>query len=181
MPYEALSVSGATLYSISGSNDNGIFVDQESSLLKGVPYIFLASEDKITVRYWDGQSFTPSVDNLYTTNGLVGFIGENESAEYTVTPDAHNFILYQNGLYYVDSPAKIRSNRAYVDWSNLPGEPSAPAPGRQRRVIGVHQTPTAIDQIYEPASMKNGKYMINGQLFIINNGMIYNAQGQIVK
>ena len=186
LPFEAAAVKGATLFSIAGKtgdeigNEGGLFIDEADKLLKGVPYIFLATDNKLKVYYWPNQEFTPSADNLYTTNGLVGFIGANEDAEYTVEADAHNFILYNNDLWFVDSEAKIKSYRAFVDWSNV-GTPSAnPAPGRTRHLIGVHNIPTAIDAV-QGDKVQGVKFIENGQLFIIKNGVKYNAQGIIVK
>ncbi|MBR4564346.1 MAG: starch-binding protein [Paludibacteraceae bacterium] len=129
LPYSAVKVEGAELFSIAGKDaedGTGIYLDEASELQMGVPYIFLANADQLTVYYWGGQDFTPSDDHLYTVNGLVGFI--NEGQEYTVTPSAHNFILYNNGLYYVNSEAKIRSERAYIDWSEVPYAAPSPAP-----------------------------------------------------
>lgn len=179
LPVEAYSVSGATLFSIAGKDDGGILIEEKASLLKGVPYIFLATADKIVVRYWEGQTFDPSIDNLYTVNGLVGFIGESGEDLYTVTPDAHNFILKNNGLYYVDSTAKIKSNRAFIDWSNI--SEGTPAPGRMLRSIAIHQTPTGIEMIGQGNAADSRKLLENGHLYIIKNGVKYNAQGIIVK
>ena len=181
LPYNAVSVTGATLYSIAGKSGDGygegIYIDQEDELLMGVPYIFLASADKIVVRYWEGQSFTPSADHLYSHNGLVGFINDGEY--YTVTANAHNYILYNNGLYFVNSEAKIASNRAFIDWSDVPGD--APAPVTSRRSIQVYQTPTGWTIVPEEGHDACRKVLRDGSLLIERNGNTYNAVGQMVK
>ena len=180
LPVNAHAVTGATLFSIAGKNDDGIFVDEVDQLVKGTPYIFLASANNLVVEYEDGQQFNSSIDGLYAlgNNGLVGYIEDDQ--EYTVTKDAHNYILYNNGLYYVNSDnVKIASNRAFIDWSNVPDNAPAQAPGRKRYSIGVNKTPTAIDQI---GSEKGANKIIEeGNLYIIKNGVKYNAQGIIVK
>lgn len=181
LPYNAVSVTGATLYNIAGKSGDGygegIYIDQEDELLMGVPYIFLASADKIVVRYWEGQSFTPSADHLYSHNGLVGFINDGEY--YTVTANAHNYILYNNGLYFVNSEAKIASNRAFIDWSDVPGD--APAPVTSRRCIQVYQTPTGWTIVPEEGHDACRKVLRDGSLLIERNGNTYNAVGQMVK
>lgn len=181
LPFNAHAVNGATLFSIAGKNDDGIFVDEVDQLVKGTPYIFLASANTVVVEYEDGQQFNSTEDHLYAmgNNGLVGYIGENASDLYTVTPNAHNYILYNNALYYVDSEAKIASNRAFIDWSNVPDNTPEPAPGRKRCAIGVNKVPTAI--VNANANVKAEKRIENGQLYIIKNGVMYNAQGIIVK
>lgn len=181
LPYNATSVTGATLYSIAGKSEGcateGIFIDQEDNLLMGVPYIFLANADKLVVRYWEGQTFVPSGDHLYSHNGLVGFINDGEF--YTVTPNANNFILYNNGLYYVNSTVMIASNRAFIDWSDIPTA-AAPAPGVIRRVINVQQTATGMEATTAD-EIQSVKVIRNGVLFIERNGNTYNAVGQKVK
>ena len=181
LSFNAHAVNGATLFSIAGKNDDGIFVDEVDQLVKGTPYIFLASANTVVVEYEDGQQFNSTEDHLYAmgNNGLVGYIGENASDLYTVTPNAHNYILYNNALYYVDSEAKIASNRAFIDWSNVPDNTPEPAPGRKRCAIGVNKVPTAI--VNANANVKAEKRIENGQLYIIKNGVMYNAQGIIVK
>ena len=176
LPYSAIKVEGAELFSIAGKDENGIYLDEASELLMGVPYIFLANADQLTVYYWGGQSFTPSENHLYSANGLVGFI--NDGQEYTVTSDAHNYILHNNGLYFVDSTVKIKSNRAFIDWSNVQDAAPSSAP---RRRIAVYNMPTGIEEITSDKSQMTNKFLRDGQLVIIKNGVTYNAQGQIVK
>lgn len=178
LPFDAIKVEGAALFSIDGKDGEdgtGIFLKEENQLLKGVPYIFLAEADHLTVYYWEGQDFEPSPDNLYTSNGLVGYI--SDAGNYTVTPNAHNFILYNNGLYFVDSDAQIYTNRAYIDWSNVPVAGPSGAP---RRYIGIHQMPTGMENV-QSDYVQCTKFMENGQLFIMFKGTKYNAQGQTIK
>ena len=172
LPYSAIRVEGATLYSIADKTTESIVIEEAEELLMGVPYIFLATADQLTVYYWGGQSFTPSADHLYTTNGLVGFINDGE--EYTVTKDASNYILYNNGIYYVNSEVKISSGRAYIDWSNINSTPQV-AP---RRNIVIYNKPTGIEQA-KGVSVAD-KIIESGQLYIIRDGVKYNAQGIIV-
>ena len=178
LPFSAIKVEGASLFSIDGKDGEdgtGIFLKEETQLLKGVPYIFLAEADQLTVYYWAGQDFEPSSDNLYTSNGLVGYI--SDAGNYTVTPNAHNFILYNNGLYFVDSDAQIYTNRAFIDWSNVPVAGPSGAP---RRYVGIHQMPTGIENV-QSDNVQCTKFMENGQLFIMYKGTKYNAQGQTIK
>ena len=178
LPYSAIKVEGAELFSIAGKDENGIYLDEASELLKGVPYIFLANADQLTVYYWGEQSFTPSADHLYTKNGLVGFIPENEDGEYTVEKNAHNYILHDNGLYFVDSAVKIVSNRAFIDWSNVPSSMTPSSAPRRR--IGVYNMPTGVENL-QTDKVQGTKVLEDGVLYLIYNGTKYNVQGQIVK
>ena len=176
LPYSAIKVAGAELFSIAGRDASGIYLDEASELLMGVPYIFLANANELTVYYMDGQSFTPSDDHLYTANGLVGFI--NDGQEYTVEADDNNYILHDNGLYYVDSTVKIVSNRAYIDWSYVPSNMTPSSAPRRR--IGINKVPTGIEQVPSD-KVQCTKVIENGVLYMMYNGTMYNVQGQIVK
>ena len=176
LPYSAIKVEGAELFSIAGKDENGIYLDEASEFLKGVPYIFLANADQLTVYYWGGQSFEESADHLYTTNGLVGFI--NDGQEYTVTANAHNYILHNNGLYFVDSEVKIKSNRAYIDWLNVPSSMTPSSAPRRR--IAVYNMPTGVENV-QGDKVQCTKVIENGVLYLMYNGTKYNVQGQIVK
>jgi len=60
----------------------------------------------------------------------------------------------------------------------------APASGKKLlriRNADAPQSPTAIDQISQEPITNSQKLLINGQLRIIRDGKVYNAQGQIVK
>lgn len=178
LPYSAIRVEGATLYSIAYKEGDGIYLDEAENLVMGKPYIFLATADELVVRYWDGQAFTPSDDHLYSENGLVGYIEDGQT--YSVTENAHNYILYQNGLWFVNSNnVKIRSERAFINWSNVPT--SAPAQqGTPRRRIGIqHDMPTGVEQV--AGDNAASKQIENGHLYIIHNGTKYNTQGFIVR
>lgn len=176
LPYSAIKVEGAELFSIAGKDENGIYLDEASELLMGEPYIFLANADEMTIYYWGGQSFTPSADDLYSANGLVGYI--HEDGEYTVAANAHNYILHNNGLYFVDSEVKIVSNRAFINWSNVPSNMTPSSLPRRR--IGVYNTPTGVENV-QGDNVQYTKIIENGVLYLMYNGTKYNVQGQIVK
>lgn len=78
------------------------------------------------------------------------------------------------GFYKLANVATIPAHKAYV---NLGG---TGAPRRLRFVFNEENTATGIDQM-ENGKCENGKWIENGQLYILRNGVRYNAQGQIVK
>ena len=71
------------------------------------------------------------------------------------------------------------ANRAYL--TDITPAKAAPVPGRRRINMPVQaNAPTAVD--YVQGDKDHGmKVLRNGQLYIIKNGVKYNAQGQIVK
>ena len=75
----------------------------------------------------------------------------------------------------------IPKNRAYFDGTELESLGSAPAPmpGRRRITMGAESenTATGVEGIIVPEG-QTIKVISNGQLIIIRNGEMYNAQGQ---
>ena len=69
--------------------------------------------------------------------------------------------------------AYVGAHRAYIHKTE-----ATPSSASRRRVmlyVNGTQTATGIDQLNSNPS--NGKFIENGQLFIIRDGRIYNAQG----
>ena len=82
------------------------------------------------------------------------------------------------GFYKYLAPNQLKAHKAFVDL----GATQSGAPRRLRFVFEQENTATAIDNT--DASAKIGgseKFLEDGQLVIIKNGVKYNAQGQIVK
>ena len=108
-------------------------------------------------------------------NGLVGNLGE---AAITVPQNGHSYVLSTNFLYLVDGGVTIAPNRAYIDMDAI--IPVASAQGAKRRVIATYNQATGI----EDASATFGgpeKIFENGVLYILRDGVKYNATGARVQ
>lgn len=169
LPLAAASFSGAEMYIISGKmeGDAGIYIDQVDVMEAGVPYIFKATADKVVVEYAEGEPHSAS-----SVNGLVGYIGDED---LTIPKDAANYLIYSNALYYVNTEAKIASNRAYIDFSQISSSPST-APKLKRAAMPINGAPTSLININE--STRAIKSMHNGQIVILRDGKMYNVLGQ---
>ena len=160
----AATIEGATMYRIVGGNaSEGITIEEVASMEAGKPYIFLASADQITV------TMTGPRAEVQEANGLVGNLGESA---ITVPMDA--FVLKNNLLYLVNSDVTIAPNRAYINMSAITS--IAPAPGRVRRVIAVENQATGVGSL-QPSAFSLEKVLMNGQLFILRDGQLYNVTG----
>lgn len=164
LPRASSVIEGATMYRIVGGNaSEGITIEEVAFMEAGKPYIFQASADQLTV------TMTGARADVQDANGLVGNLGESA---ITVPMDA--YVLKNNQLYLVNSAVTIAPNRAYIDMSAI--STIAPAPGRIRRVIAVKNQATGI----EDASATFGgseKIFENGVLYILRDGVKYNATG----
>ena len=80
----------------------------------------------------------------------------------------------------IDAEADVRTNLAYGDYEvNLPKGTSN---NRFLLEINIHQMPTSIDGV--GGSLKDGKahkFIENGQMYILQNGAIYDARGNRVR
>jgi hypothetical protein len=176
-------MTGATLYEVAyyGATSKKIFFDEvlNGEMQAGVPYIFLPEEgaDQLGVFYTND-----AVETAKSANGLVGFIGANKEdaqevpvGSYILSNNQYRKVVYAQSAY-------IKSNRSYIDLSAInPSEPTL-APGRRRISMSVQgeQTATDIDNIFGNDT-KAEKVLINGQLFILRGGKMFDAAGQLVK
>lgn len=162
----AATIEGATMYRIVGGNaSEGVTIEEVASMEAGKPYIFQASADQITV------TMTGPRAEVQEANGLVGNLGESA---ITVPQNGHSYVLSTNLLYLVNSAVTIAPNRAYINMSAI--TPIAPAPGRIRRVIAVENQATGVESL-QPSAFSLKKVLMNGQLFILRDGQLYNVTG----
>lgn len=160
----AATIEGATMYRIVGGNaSEGITIEEVASMEAGKPYIFQASADQITV------TMTGPRAEVQEANGLVGNLGESAM---DVPMDA--YVLKNNLLYLVNSAVTIAPNRAYINMSAITS--IAPTPGRIRRVIAVESQATGVESL-QPSAFNLKKVLMNGQLFILRDGQLYNVTG----
>ena len=176
LPYGSTNYDGATFYEVAGKGtENGkpaVYLASVDALEAGVPYIFEKTANQIKVVYTGEAVDAPQNGDA---NGLVGTFVE------TTVPDGM-YILYQ-GAFCTNEPAgtlnKIKENRAYLNMANVEGDAPQQMPGRRyigMSVQGENET-TGFDNIQLP-NANSQKLIINGQLIIIRDGEMYNAQGQ---
>lgn len=162
----AATIEGATMYRIVGGNaSEGVTIEEVASMEAGKPYIFQASADQLTV------TMTGPRAEVQEANGLVGNLGESA---ITVPQNGHSYVLSTNLLYLVNSDVTIAPNRAYINMSAITS--IAPAPGRIRRVIAVENQATGVESL-QPSAFSLEKVLMNGQLFILRDGQLYNVTG----
>ena len=171
------TIEGAKLFDLEyydGASTLYLLEVNGNAMVAGRPYVFLPSGTSIEVTYTDNVNAAAG-----SNNGLVGSYSEE-----TITPNADNYILYQNAYYLVNSTAYVGANRAYIHMDGVPTEPSTPQVGQApRRRVGmtVHgeQTTTDIDALN--AAEAPVKVMINGQMYILRGEKMYDATGRLVK
>lgn len=163
------NISGATMFEIDEWSADGKTLTlselgASEAMVAGRPYIFLASASTLSLGYDGSASEAPAGNH----NGLIG-----SYTQEVIGIDDDNYIIFQNKLYLVDVLAYVGEHRAYIHKTD-----ATPSPAPRRRVtlsVNGTQTTTGIDQLNSHSA--NGKFIKDGQLFIIRDGRTYNAQG----
>ena len=173
---KAGTIEGATLFDLEyydGASTLYLLEVNGNAMVAGRPYIFLPSATSIEVTYTSNAS-----EDAGNYNGLVG-----SYTQETITPNAGNYILYQNAYYLVNSEAYVGANRAYIHMEDVPDQPTpqvGQAP-RRRVAMNVNGTNGATGFENINATEKPMKLMLNGQIYILRGEKMYDATGRLVK
>lgn len=174
---EAGNYKGAIFFSISYKDvENSLLIADEvtTSLEAGCPYIFLATDTKIQAILNDDEVSEP---NNMNTNGLYGVFEKFDITE----ENTGIYLLSSNVIRNAAAGSWLAANRAYIKLGEVSTAVVEQAPGRRRMVASTPKTtPTSMEEIFNAAS-QDGKFIINGQLFIFRDGKVFNAQGSLVK
>jgi len=179
VPNEVSAYTGVTLYEIAylekdGSNNPvQIFVDEVTSttMTAGKPYIFVANSTSMELTYGATNVDAPAAG----TNGLVGTF--TEIAATTDNVLVNNYIISENKFWTCQANCSLPANRAYIDATMIPTEPSEVPVGARRIALGNgHSTATSLQLMESNASYK--KVMLDGKMLIIRDSKKFNAQGQ---
>jgi len=148
-------------------------VEAEFPLVAGRPYIFKASADKL-----EGILSGAEVSTAGDFNGLIG------KYEYFTVPATdgstiYNFMIYENEAKLCGQGCYIYGGLAYINMNDVPQQGQGPAaPGRARFIMGGKGATTGLlegNMIVPAQGME--KMMVGGQLIIVKDGKMFNAQG----
>lgn len=182
------SVSGATLYSVAGTQEEGgklyiVLEEQGATLAAGEPYIFET----------DGSTLTATMSGPHRAvkeeaNGLVGTYQQITAPAYNA-PDDLNYVLalddsHNTVFKKVGANVTVDAYRAYINIKNAGDySPASAAPGRKYIRFGIEGTEEeqAVEMIYDDASLRTRKIMQNGHLYILRDGHLFTVQGTQIK
>ena len=174
LPVASSAVSGATIYEITGKSTDGksLYVSpiaDNNALVKGVPYIFKAAGETLTVTL-DNTQFEETAGDA---NGLVG----NYTEGATIS-GAENYVIQNNNVVNVSTnTVNLHANTAYIVLGSV--SPTL-APGRP--VLEIPMSPNNATNIEAIDASENAvKYIQDGKLYILRDGVTYDAIGRIVK
>ena len=162
LPYGAANYSGMTLYEIAYRDDaeKKIYLDEATTMQAGMPYIFHATSDNISVTYDNTVA-----DYAHGENGLYGT--RNKIADVAaLNADKEEYIVYNNEISKCEANCGLRANRAYIIVSDISTEAIAPMPGRRRVGMGYAEenAATGVENINSGiAPIQEGTYDIMGR------------------
>lgn len=176
LPQAAVAYSGAEFYSVLGKelvagSPVSIVIESVTSLQAGVPYLFYATADKLTVE----TTGEPLIE-ASTSNGLVGSF-----EQANIENNENHYILLNNELWKVNQSI-VGANRAYFNLALMSEyNPAQPVQGiRKRMEVAAEDTPSGIEDV-AIVNTSVRKHMVDGQMMIICGENTYNAQGQLIK
>ena len=181
----ASPLAGCQLYSLSDayyeSDRLDLTITEETAIVAGKPYLIKwTSGSDITSMTFNDVTVTESTGSTVTAGNVqfVGTIGRSTLPNATNSTD-YLFVGSGNELYYpiADDVTSMKGFRAYFVVNNASEDVIRHAPAR---LVIAPKMPTAVENVSAKIG-ESEKRIENGQLFIIKNGVKYNAQGQMVK
>ena len=112
----------------------------------------------------------------YTLDESVSMIG-GYAATNDIAANSYNYVISGDKIYFADVALTMKGTRAYI-------KTASSNPGARELVMILDDDPTAINSIEaseEAGALKDGKYFINGRFVIVNNGLVFGANGQLLK
>lgn len=163
LPYGAANYSGMTLYEIAYRDDaeKKIYLDEITTMKAGMPYIFHATSDNISVTYDNTVAeFAHGQENgLYGTRNQIADVA-------ALNPEKEEYIIYENEIRKCEANCGLHANRAYIIVADISTEAIAPMPGRRRVGMGYAEenAATGVENINGGiAPMQEGTYDIMGR------------------
>ena len=146
--------------------------EQVTSLEAGKPYLLQPSVE-VTNPSFEGVTIGATAPDDQTSDANISFHGTFAPTELAGGNKNLLFLGAGNELFWPDATGNLKAFRAYFEVKG-----AARAAVRAKIVKKEDQT-QAIDLVENPNTAH--KRIIDGQLVIEKNGMLFNAQGQMVK
>jgi hypothetical protein len=172
--YDVNTYEGAEFYVPNQYTAGGIEFVSVDKLVAGTPYLFVATDNEL----WGLNEGTAVVADYVYKRGMVGYLGAGQ----VNVPDG-SVVVIQNHLYYAKNNY-MTAGYAYFDMNTIqaltPVQESADAPRRKLNIGFKNNAPTGIENI-QGDNVQSTKVLINGTLYILRNGNMYDVTGKLVK
>ena len=179
--------SGVQAYNLTNNGDATIWAEEVTSLQADKPVLIIANENAEGYEFVSEEGASDDISGkagTYRNGALVGtyqridpLYGDDGGANYHYILQKHDeeVAFYQ----VLDESCYVLPYRAYLS-CGYPGNTGGSAPARMRIVF--HKDGTTGVENTESAKMDGStKFIRDGQLIILRNGVEYNANGALVK
>ena len=179
--YDLTAIYGAELYAIAGIENNRIILEEvlANETQAGAGYVIRATEKSLRVK--NGDQYTDTPLDAASCNGLQGTFADIEdgAADAPENKLKGNYIIYQNEWRKCGVYTGLRANSAYLIMDYVPNSTVTQAPGRKYISMPLpKETPTELESVDgSQRTIRNGKFLRNGQLIIVKDNKMYNVQG----
>ena len=166
--YATIDGSGNLQMTLVAENNNVILKDHAVILKATKPTIGLIPE-------LDVPTYPVMPEATTAANALEGVDGETAAPANCFVLSGHSTDNSVTGVGFYQFSGTLAAHKAYLIYGG------APSPAhRMRFIFNNEQTVTGIENA-QNSDIRSQKVVENGQLFIIRNGIKYNAAGQIIK
>ena len=171
------AIDGATFWTVSGQDATSFILDEVTEPQAGQGYLIRFTATDLKVKYGDQMEANP-VTATYG-NPVQGTFEQIDFDHDGNNVLVGNYVVYNNQLCPVEAWVGMRGHRAYVVADLVSNNAPAPAPGRARAYMPKpDQTPTELESVDGPQrTIRDGKFLRNGQLIIVKDNKMYNVQG----
>ena len=178
----------ATFYTIGTFNDDHVTLTQANYVGGGSYIIKSKIAGDIEIYQPGGASYTKIGEPVSGNTGLYGTIFESIVYDYDGTgfregyannSDWSVYVLMNDNKFHLvstGSTATILPTRAYLHIKNVPAQSGAPA---AIRIVEEGQDATNLQNL--EANEQAVKFIENGQLFILRDGITYDALGRAIR
>ena len=171
--------AGVELMYMTGATLDGTVLDLEfaptTSIYQGTPYLIKPTADVVNPQFMGVQFVLEDAAGSATSKTNADFIGT--FVKTTIAADPNNLWLQSgNVLKFSDEDVTIKGTRAYFHVKGSGGGAGIVRP----RIVLNGQVITDIE-IVNGEPQVNGKFIENGQLIIVKDGIRYNALGARIK
>ncbi|MEE1254572.1 MAG: hypothetical protein UHJ11_05915 [Paludibacteraceae bacterium] len=172
--YDVNTYTGAEFYVPNQYTAGSIEFVSVDKLVAGTPYLFVATDNEL----WGLNEGTAVEEDYVYNRGMVGYLGAGQ----VNVPDG-SVVVIQNHLYYAKNNY-MTAGYAYFDMAAIqaltPVQESADAPRRKLNIGFKNNAPTGMENI-QGDNVQSTKVLIDGTLYILRNGNMYDVTGKLVK
>ncbi|MBQ9427033.1 MAG: hypothetical protein IJU36_05320 [Paludibacteraceae bacterium] len=189
LPFNVPSIpTGVQAYNLTNNGDATIWAEEVTSLQADKPVLIVADENAEGYEFVSEEGASDDISGkagTYRNGALVGTFRRIEPLYGVDGEGGHYHYILQSGsegvgFYQVrDESCIVDPYRAYLSC----GYNATPigAPARAMRIVFRENTATGMDNIESAKIGGSAKFLRNGHLFILRNGVEYNANGALVK